>query len=536
MQRSLFLLFLLTSFASYSQISTRIFQDGKLADEKVFRDTLEITNYVRKAHQKAVSDGYLFSGLDSVSQNNSGISVYLHKGKKSEIEVDGIKNKSIPKGINKRIQSLTNSGYPFASIKLDSVRLTKETVTARMIESKGPLILNDSAFFFNPIKTNHHYLYQLIDHVPGKPFSELEYHQVVIKMGRSPFLRLRRPVDLSFQKERATLYLDIVEEESNRFQGVLGLQQAEAQSSVIGSIDLSINNMFRSGKEFELHWERFDEESQELQLRYKHPFFLDAKLAPMFEFNLLKQDTSFLTRSTSLGLGTYLSASIELSLNYTRNVGTLLTDEEEFISQSNFADYTSDIYRMRLSQGYAAKLEQYTDGVWWGLGLGVGTKQIDQNLSIPDSFYDTLKLQTDIFSFDWQFAIQKKLFKRQAFYQFFEAGIIDNGELLSNERYRLGGLNSLRGFNEKFFFADRFFMSKSEFRSFFERGSYLYVFYDQLIYTDRGFSESPYGAGLGFSLATSSGQFRFAFAIGKSADQDLDLRNLKAHFGYTTRF
>ena len=111
-----------------------------------------------------------------------------------------------------------------------------------------------------------------------------------------------------------------------------------------------------------------------------------------------------------------------------------------------------------------------------------------------------------------------------------------NDELLTNELYRLGGLNSIRGFNEKEFFAKNYLSSRIELRSFFEQGSYLYVFYDQLFYKRDALTDSPIGLGLGFALETRSGQFNFALASGNSNQQSISFDELRAHFGYTATF
>ncbi len=126
--------------------------------------------------------------------------------------------------------------------------------------------------------------------------------------------------------------------------------------------------------------------------------------------------------------------------------------------------------------------------------------------------------------------------RRQAFFHHLSARLVQNSELLTNELYRSGGLSSIRGFNEKFFFADRYISSRMEFRSFFEDRSYLYVLYDQLFYGRNNFGENPFGIGIGFALATSSGQFSFVLAAGKSKSQKIDFSGIKAHFGYVSRF
>ena len=140
------------------------------------------------------------------------------------------------------------------------------------------------------------------------------------------------------------------------------------------------------------------------------------------------------------------------------------------------------------------------------------------------------------YRFEGMLTFQRTLLRRQAIYQELSTGWIENAELLTNELYRLGGLQTLRGFNEKEVFAQQYFLSRLEFRSFFEEESYFFAFYDQIVYRLGNQIDYPFGFGLGFALDTSSGQFTFAIAAGKSENQPLSFNNMKAHFGYVSRF
>ncbi len=537
MQRSLFLLFFLITFYSHSQISTSFFIDGAFDEKKIFKDSLLLLNHIQDYKLNALSGGYYFAGVDSIIKKGKEQTVFLHQGEKVKIELEGLKGKNALRALEKRIDYYSNNGYPFASVRVDSTRIEGGILKGEIVEETGPYIVNDSSFFYSKIKTSSTYIHYLLDHVIDEPFKESSYQRINDRLDRSPFLSFKRPADISFQDEKAKLYLDIEEKEASSFEGVIGLQQqSSGSSSVVGSLDLDVQNLFRSGKELRINWESFANESQELALAYSHPFFLGSKLKPYFEFGLLKQDSIFLTRSTRIDLGVYIFSNLEIRVGYNRNTGSLLSTEVATLENSDIADYNSDIYSLKLNNGRTERSNELGSDFSWNVGVSLGSKEIENNLSLPVSFYDTLDLQTNIFHFDLDTRFNRKLFERQQFSQQLRIGWIENDELLNNERYRLGGLRSIRGFNEKSFFADRYLISRTEFRSFFEKGSYLYLFYDQLFYKNGDFSDSPSGTGLGFSLATLSGQFNFALAVGQSKGQRMDFANMKVHFGYVTSF
>lgn len=114
-----------------------------------------------------------------------------------------------------------------------------------------------------------------------------------------------------------------------------------------------------------------------------------------------------------------------------------------------------------------------------------------------------------------------------------------NENLFLNDFFRIGGLKSIRGFNENFFYARSFGYFNLEQRLFFERSSYLMVF------VDGGILENPYFAnpmdypvsfGAGLNLETGSGIFRFIYGVGKSDLQPLEFSYSRIHFGYLARF
>ncbi|MFK7953125.1 MAG: hypothetical protein AB8B73_09780 [Ekhidna sp.] len=539
MRRGLILFFFLSTSSAFSQIESQIIREGKIETQKSFRDSLALSNYVNEQVSQYVKEGFFFASLDSISWKSNRVDVYLHGGKRynSKIYFDSEIKRNPTKSLKKILTEYTSNGYPFAQVKLDSVSLLEGVFTGELNVKEGPGVTYDSSFFLKKIKTNKKYVYQLLDIVPETPFNEVSYRFLEKKVERVSFLKLLRPVDVSFRNNKAITFLDLEESETNTFQGILGLQQGQDNGSeVVGSLDLSIDNLFNSGKELDFFWERYGQNSQRLNLKYHHPFFLDSKISPNISFNLLKQDSIFVTRETGIGFSTFVSSNISLSIEYKRKVGTLLSRDEQVVISQSIADFEKNEYRIGLQQGFLEKLGGFEEGFYWNVNLSGGRKTIQENLNISEIFYDTIQLETDFFQSEIDVAYQLKVWKRQTLFHHFSGKMIRNSELLTNELYRIGGFSSIRGFNEKLFFADQYISSRVEFRSFFENRSYLYVLYDQLIYKRNDSLESPFGIGIGFALTTSSGQFNFALAAGRSEKQGVDFSNVLAHFGYTSRF
>jgi hemolysin activation/secretion protein len=118
-------------------------------------------------------------------------------------------------------------------------------------------------------------------------------------------------------------------------------------------------------------------------------------------------------------------------------------------------------------------------------------------------------------------------------------GTVENKNLLLNDLFRIGGLQSIRGFNENFFFADKFLYLNFEPRFYFDTYSYFMIFADmgRLENSVQNFGkDNTFSAGMGFSLETGNGVFNFIYGLGRSNAQDFSLNLSKIHFGYTGRF
>lgn len=128
-------------------------------------------------------------------------------------------------------------------------------------------------------------------------------------------------------------------------------------------------------------------------------------------------------------------------------------------------------------------------------------------------------------------------------YTSLHGGLLSSDNLFQNDAYRIGGLRSIRGFDEASYFATTFVYSNLESRFYLDETSYL------LLFTDLGYIEERFvrqenkradlalGLGTGISFATNTGIFNFVYALGTSNSTGaINFNQSKIHFGFTTRF
>lgn len=514
----------------------QVFVDGLAHSTWQHRDTLELTTQTNKYINDLWNEGHLFAGVDSIKQR----SIFLHKGKKFEFHNQTSKGLSLAELLakaNDEISAKINNGFPFARLSWDSIRLNDDRLSFRRMIELGPFVENDSIVLLSPIRTKRDFIAKVLDIEEGVPFNERTFSSIPNRMRRIPFMELRKQPDISFQDGKAWMYLDLEERKTGSFEGVLGVlpnQSSQQKALITGSLDLSLLNLFQRGRELDFFWQRFGEESQKLNLRYKHPFIAGSSLHFEGNFGLLKQDTSFINQELGLTASRFLKDHLEMGLSFEQENGDVLTTNQSNIIARNYLDFQQNLYSASLTSSIG-NITLAKNGFNYKLKVGIGERIVSINPNLPMERYDTIDLEVTNLQLETNTEFQLMLNERVAFHSNLSLAHRTNSQSIGNQLYRLGGLKTLRGFNEQFFFASSYLVSQFEGRFYFEEESFLFAFYDQGILRARDW-QTPIGLGGGFSLRTNSGLFSFAMAVGKTKSIPFEFANAKVHFGYLSRF
>ena len=169
----------------------------------------------------------------------------------------------------------------------------------------------------------------------------------------------------------------------------------------------------------------------------------------------------------------------------------------------------------------------------------VGNKQIKKNTNIAEEVYDSINLNPIQFEGASGGEINQQLPGPMVIHFDLTLGaVVNNDQLFANDLIRLGGVNSLRGFNDLELFVSSYALARIEARLIINSNSRLFVFFDQAV-TDNivtNFSDHPYGFGAGLMLDTGAGNLQLVYALGVSGQQSLSLTQSKIHIGYVARF
>ncbi|MDO9553628.1 POTRA domain-containing protein [Rhodonellum sp.] len=532
-----------------------------------FEDTLGLVNYVKSRYQEIALLGYLNPLAMPQSSSSDTLSLHIQTGErfewlhlgrgnvdpllwvKSGIDVKQFQNKpfeyeEVAKVFAVLLRESENSGFPFSSIKLDSIQRAGKGFSASLNLDPGPFIAFDSLRITGNSKINPTYLSKLLQIRPGDPFSQKKVDQGIGQIKNLPYLRWEGEPELSFQNEEAILYLPLNDRRMNTLDGIIGFLPNEIENNkllVTGQFDLALYNVGGRGRNYQLNWQRLSQYSQNLKVSGIEPLILGSMLDIKASFYLLKEDTTFLNRDFRVDLGYRPSANGYLSFFYRRQAGDLLavSDLGQITTLPEFLDFRFNNYGVQYELFLLDDVFQARRGFYGQFEFGVGNKSILQNTGIPQSVYEGLDAKT--VQYFVKGALKKYFYLNQNFGAFtgLSAGMMDSKNLFGNDLYRLGGLKSIRGFNENYFFAQNYIYFNVEPRFYFDTYSYFLIFADlgRLGNNVQGFpADYPVSTGVGISLETGSGIFNFIYALGKSNAQEFVLNFSKIHFGYTGRF
>ena len=441
------------------------------------------------------------------------------------------------------IRHSENTGYPFANISLIALNIVDTKISAEIDFDPGPYITFDSLELLNQNRIKPAFLAAFLKMRPGTPYDQRRIDKLSNLIGLLPYLSVRNTPVTYFANEQCSVFLDLKDEKASAFDGIIGFLPNENEKGrllITGQVYLRLENLLRSGKRLELDWQKMNVESQQLDLAYDHPALFRMPIDLSFSFGLYKQDTTFLSRETGFTL-LYNNNRGKIGINIKRDISRLLQKEPLIESgRPVFVDYNLNYYG--LVYQYNSLDHQVFPTMGWRImsNLSFGDKNILRNSNLDESVYDGLQQN----GMQWQYtAWFEKYFRlktRNVLLAKMSGGYMYGKQLFLNDLFRLGGLNSLRGFNERFFYASRYITGTLEYRYLFENESALLVFCDGAFLgydlNNETYKDYPMGIGAGINISTKAGLLNVVYAVGRSNDQAFNIRYSKIHIGYTGRF
>lgn len=510
-------------------------------DSSVLRDDLE-----RKV-LALQQENYLLANLDRLIFVNDTVFATIYSGPKFEsvrirnaaelpkdlalgrvsrgkLNLSGLENVK-----DKFITSRASRGYPFARVWLDSIQGSERSISGHLLFNSGPYITFDSLQLTNKI-VDMKYLSKWLKINYDEPFSQLSISEIELKLKNLDFLKLKRLPSTKFQLGKALVTLDLEANKVNQFDGIVGVVPAENNGGarITGEINLVLKNLFKRGRSLMFNWIKLRERSQQLKASYIHPLILQSPLTLEVGYDQLKEDTLFSNRKLDFAISYPIKPNLNFLFSYSNTNGNNLRS-----NNAENGDFDVNYYGLGVRWNTLDDIIFPRKGNEFSFDGRVGAKKS----SIPGGG----RLSSNQYLFNGYFNKYFDLNERKILYWGVESGWIYNSQtLFLNDLFRVGGLRSIRGFNENFFFASKYVVTNMELRFQFELQSYFFLFIDQAFLeyeiNTGALSDNPTGLGAGFRLKMSAGIFNVIYGLGRTSNEGFSFDSSKIHFGYTGNF
>jgi outer membrane protein assembly factor BamA len=528
--------------------------------------------------------GYLAASVDSIFENENKTIAWVYSGQKygwgelivDSIALEAVKQKPALAEISKGslldpeklvvykenlLQYFENNGYPFASVKLDSSYFLGDKLNASLKVVVGPLYHIDSISVEGNLRIKKVFLEKYLDSPSGSIYQGDKLDKISKKISQLGFLRESRPWDLTLLGTGSKLNLYLESKRSSQINLLAGLMPSNTQLGgkllLTGEADMQLKNAFGGGENMLLNWQQLQVQSPRLLIGFQKPYLFKSNAGIDFQFNLFKKDSTFLTLNTRLGIQYDISTNKTVKVFFQQFSSSLLdvdTNRVKFTKKlPAYVDIGTGNIGVDLIINNTDDRFNPRSGILWSTRITGGVRKIKKNNAIIElkqdaqgkpfnyaTLYDTVKASSAQLRFNFNIEGYQKIGRQSTVKLAIQGGYLQSERLYTNELFQVGGIKTLRGFDEESIFASEFLIATLEYRYLIGPSSYLFSFVDaahagrknyQLNYTGRYL-----GAGLGLSFETKSGIFKLAYAVGKQPNSTLNFREAKIHFGFVSLF
>ena len=482
--------------------------------------------------------------LVEIGSHFPNVAIVINDSIKSQLRSFGIEN--IPKNslktspslfklfIDKTLKAYAYNGYPFAQVFFAEQEIIEQQIQIQMNISSGKFYRFSDIIVKGDSSISKSTVQNLIGIKINDIYSEEKISSIDRILQQTNFINVLKKSELLFTENGVELYVYLENQKMSSMNGAVGLQPNPQSQKIglTGDVQIKLLNIFKKAELIDLNWRSIEPQTQALQAKLNYPFLFKSPFGIDLKFNLYKRDSTFLDLKFFVGIQYSFKNNVQLKGFYQVNSSEILSKTP---NPSSLFSYLAPIklnsYGLSLQYKRINFLPNPSKGFSLFIETSIGNRTIKKENTILEKSY----VYKSIFQYVSYIPITKRnIIKVGVNFESYTSSTI-----FQNERYRFGGLNSLRGFNEEELFASTKLITSLEYRFLLDKNSNAFIFYDQGIYEDNTLTykiDNPFGVGAGISFGSRIGIFSISYALGKQENNPFEFRNGKIHFGYITYF
>ena len=518
-----------------NRIVSEIYHTKKHLQKKDALDEIE------RILQQVKKKGFFTVRIDSISKTNKELIAYLDLGKKineiiivtkkdntngiidSGIDSIKIKTREFSDLTNQLLEQIDRKGNSFSEITYVNPLLKNDTLFLEMKISNSSSRKIDKVITrgYEDFPKKFISKYFLID--KNTVFSKQKLNQVSALSNKLDFIKEKKVPEVLFKKDSTHLYLFLDKIGTSSFDGLVNFSSKENGKGLLlnGNLDLKLNNTFNTGEKFEIIWNKVSDEKTDFKINSYVPYILNSKFSTTLEFYLYRQDSTFINTNFELKTDYLINQKSHASILFnSKNSNYLLN-----ISNNDLASYSNYFIGLgyELKKSSTSNLYKYKNGL--NLNLTIGKRKTDTE-SI-----NQLKFHFSAFA-------NVQINNRGYLNIKNESGLLTSKNYLLNELFRIGGANSIRGYNEQSIFTNGYSYSNIEFRYSLDTSSYLYSITDLGVYKENTTNKIKklLGIGAGYQFRINNNLVNLGYVISTNSSTNAKLNSSRLVVRWTSFF
>lgn len=425
--------------------------------------------------------------------------------------------------LNTTLGTLERKGYSLAKLQLINLKKRKNILLADLkfetekLRQVNDIVINGYDKFPEGHKKEIKRRYR------NKVFNQQSLKNIHEDFNQFQFVNQTKYPEILFMNDTTKVYVYVEKSKPNRFDGFIGFgNNDKGDMKINGYLDLLLVNSLNVGERFNLYWKSDGNDQKTFNANIELPYIFKSPLGIKAQLNIFKQDSTFQNTQTAIDLGYYFNYNTRLYIGYQSaesndiqnlNSSTLRDFDNSFIT-SNF-EYTK----------FKRDDFLFPDKTLINIKAGIGSR--DSENSKNSQFFANIDLRHNLYLNDKNIiALRSQNF------------LLQSDSYITNELFRFGGINSIRGFNENSLQANLYSSILTEYRYVLAPTIYIHSIIDFGYFQDKTTDNDGnlLGLGFGFGLLTKNGLFNIVYANGSTGDQQIKLSNSIVHISFKARF
>lgn len=447
-----------------------------------------------------------------------------------------------PKFSQQIVSYYENNGFPFVEVRLDSLEMGERQAAAKLVVDRHEYVVFDSIIVSGDAKLSRSYLYPYLGWRRKKGYRESVVADIPSKLAELPFVTEASPSSIEFVNDKCYLYLYLNKRKCSQFDGYLGIVPVDDRTgkvSLNGELNLDLRNLFKIGERIALQWRSTERYSQNLTVALNFPYLFRTPLGVDGQFLLDKKDTSYLNMNYLIGLQYSFMGNSYAKLYFDYTTSRVLA-ASALSPSSGLMDYNKSMYGIEFNIRKLDYIYNPRKGVSFLINGSVGRRKIVKNAKADESLYEGLEMRSSTYRLRAELAGFIPLHRRWVLVLGANGGTMFGKHHYMNELYRIGGMNSLQGFDEQALYCSSYAIALTELRFLFAKRSYINAFFNAAWYErqvpDNYYHDWPFGFGIGLSFDTKAGMFYLSYALGQQKNSPISFKTGKIHFGVKVGF